>query len=216
MHGRTGSTSWVTASARIASGNQGRWFTGASPSKKSVQRLKDKLGAILVPGNKGPWEEVRGTLNRLLRGWCGYFSPGSHYATDRAIEAHLYDRVRNFLVRRHKMPTRGIGLPAHKASPIELSAEHERELNALVPGAFNATKTGGTGADHFAGRNRPWSRRDGPATGDLAQDGKSLATPLAGCGGIRRRGGAFERRAALRCAGDVHARGDLPDHGPGL
>jgi RNA-directed DNA polymerase len=85
----------------------GRWFTGASPSKKSVQRLKDRVSAILVPGNMGPWEEVCDTLNRLLRGWCGYFSPGSHYATDRVIETHLYDRVRNFLVRRHKLPTRG-------------------------------------------------------------------------------------------------------------
>jgi hypothetical protein len=28
-------------------------FVGARPSKKSVQRLKDKVGAILVPGNKG-------------------------------------------------------------------------------------------------------------------------------------------------------------------
>src|SRR5450432_1850524 len=88
---------------------EGRWFTGASPSKKSVQRLKDKLGAILVPGNKGAWDEVRGRLNRLLRGWCGYFSPGTHYTTDRVIEEHLYDRVRNFLVRRHKMPPRSIG-----------------------------------------------------------------------------------------------------------
>jgi RNA-directed DNA polymerase len=88
---------------------QGRWFVGASPSSKSVRRLKDKLGAILVPGNKGPWDEVCGTLNRLLRGWCGYFSPGIHYVTDRVIEAHLYDRVRNFLVRRHKMPPRSIG-----------------------------------------------------------------------------------------------------------
>jgi RNA-directed DNA polymerase len=26
----------------------GRWFTGASPSKESVQRLKEKVGAILV------------------------------------------------------------------------------------------------------------------------------------------------------------------------
>lgn len=87
----------------------GRWFIGASPSKKSVQRLNDKVGSILVPGNMGRWEEVRDTLNRLLRGWCGYFSPGSHYVADRAIEAHLYDRVRNFLVRRHKMPARSIG-----------------------------------------------------------------------------------------------------------
>jgi RNA-directed DNA polymerase len=85
----------------------GRMFIGASPSKKSVQRLKDKVGAILVPGNKGTWEEVRDTLNRLLRGWGGYFSPGSHYVPDRVIEAHVYDRVRNFLARRRKLPTRG-------------------------------------------------------------------------------------------------------------
>jgi RNA-directed DNA polymerase len=88
---------------------QGRWFTGASPSNKSVQRLNSKVSAILAPGNKGPWDAVRGTLNRLLRGWCGYFSPGTHYVTDRAIESHLYDRVRNFLVRRRKMPARSIG-----------------------------------------------------------------------------------------------------------
>jgi RNA-directed DNA polymerase len=39
---------------------QGRWFMGASPPAKSppaksVQRLKDKVGAVLVPGKKGPW-----------------------------------------------------------------------------------------------------------------------------------------------------------------
>jgi RNA-directed DNA polymerase len=48
----------------------------------------------------GTWEGVCDTLNRLVRGRCGYFSPGSHYATDRAIEAHLYDHVPNFLARR--------------------------------------------------------------------------------------------------------------------
>src|SRR5487761_2581664 len=85
----------------------GRWFIGASPSKKSVQRLKDKVSAMLVPGNMGEWTEVRDRLNRLLRGWSGYFSPGSHYTADRAVEAHLYDRVRNFLARRHKLSTRG-------------------------------------------------------------------------------------------------------------
>src|ERR1700677_3272345 len=88
---------------------QGRWFIGARPSNKSVQRLNGKVSAILVPGNKGPWDDVRRALNRLLRGWCGYFSPGTHYVTDRAIESHLYDRIRNFLVRRHKMPARSIG-----------------------------------------------------------------------------------------------------------
>jgi RNA-directed DNA polymerase len=87
----------------------GKRFQGASPSAKSVQRLKDKVSAILVPGNMGRWDEVRTQLTRLLRGWCGYFSPGSHYATDRALECYIYDRVRGFLVRRHKMPSRSIG-----------------------------------------------------------------------------------------------------------
>ena len=31
----------------------GHWYLGASPSKKSVQRLKTKVGELLVPGNKG-------------------------------------------------------------------------------------------------------------------------------------------------------------------
>ena len=93
-----------------------------------MQRLKDKLGAILVPGNKGPWPEVRGTLNRLSRGWCGYFSPGTHYVTDRVIEAHLYDRVRNFLVRRHKMPSRSIGPFSMEAVFADLGMPRLRHL----------------------------------------------------------------------------------------
>ncbi len=106
---------------------QGRWFTGASPSDKSVQRLKDTVGDIL-PGNKGPWAEVCGTLNRALPGWCGYFSPGTYYVTDRVLEAHLYDRVRNFLVRRHKMPSRSIGPFSMEAVFGDLGMPRPRHL----------------------------------------------------------------------------------------
>ena len=52
----------------------GRWYLGASPSKKSVQRIKTKIGVLLTPGNKGAWPEVRMRLNRLLGGWSAYFS----------------------------------------------------------------------------------------------------------------------------------------------
>src|SRR5712691_389679 len=47
----------------------GKWYLSASPSKKSVQRLKTKVGNLLVPGNNDPWPEVRDTLNRSLLGW---------------------------------------------------------------------------------------------------------------------------------------------------
>jgi len=42
----------------------GLWYLSASPSKKSMQRFKMKVGNLLVPGNNDPWPEVRDTLNR--------------------------------------------------------------------------------------------------------------------------------------------------------
>ena len=97
-------------------------------------RLKDKVGAMLVPGNKRRWDEVRDALNRTLRGWAGYFSPGSHYASDKTIESHFYYRVRNFLVRRHKMLPRRIGPFSKDAVFGELGVmrmRHGRRAGAL-------------------------------------------------------------------------------------
>ena len=85
----------------------GRWYLGASPSRKSVQRIKDKVAAVLVPGNKNAWPVVRGQLNRLLRGWSNYFSHGTRMQAYRAVEHHVYDHVRDFLVKRHKVESRG-------------------------------------------------------------------------------------------------------------
>ena len=85
----------------------GKRYLGYSPSKKSIGRIKDKVGDLLVPGNLGAWTDVRDRLNRLLRGWMGYFSHGTLSAAYRDVEGHVYDRVRNFHRRRHKVPTRG-------------------------------------------------------------------------------------------------------------
>ena len=85
----------------------GHWYLGASPSPKSVARLKDKVGTLLVPGNKGAWPEVRDRLNRLLRGWTAYFGHGTRMPAYRAIDNYVSERVRNFLVKRHKVAGRG-------------------------------------------------------------------------------------------------------------
>jgi len=55
----------------------GKWYLSASPSKKSLQRLKTKVGNLLVAGNNDPWPEVRDTLNRFLLGWSNYFYHGT-------------------------------------------------------------------------------------------------------------------------------------------
>jgi RNA-directed DNA polymerase len=85
----------------------GHWYLGASPSTKSVLRLKAKVSDILVPGNMGTWPEVRDRLNRLLRGWSTYFGYGTRLPAYRAVDNHVYHRVRHFLVRRHKVPSHG-------------------------------------------------------------------------------------------------------------
>jgi RNA-directed DNA polymerase len=86
----------------------GHWYLGASPSQTSVLRLKAKVSDLLVPSNVGPWPEVRDRLNRLLGGWAAYFGYGTRLMAYRAIDNHVYDRVRRFLVRRHKVPSHGI------------------------------------------------------------------------------------------------------------
>ncbi|MCK5090156.1 MAG: group II intron reverse transcriptase/maturase, partial [Hyphomicrobiaceae bacterium] len=88
-------------------GANGKWYLGASPSKKSVQRFKTKVRKLLVPGNHDPWPEVGDRLNRSLRGWSGYFSYGTYRRVHRGVDRYVYERVRDFLVRRHKVAGRG-------------------------------------------------------------------------------------------------------------
>jgi len=85
----------------------GNWYLGASPSKKSVQRLKTRIGDLLVPSNIDPWPEVCDKLNRSLRGWSNYFGYGSRSKAYRSVDQYVFERVRRFLVRRHKVQGRG-------------------------------------------------------------------------------------------------------------
>ncbi|WP_307437198.1 group II intron reverse transcriptase/maturase [Labrys monachus] len=85
----------------------GQRYSGASPSRKSVKRIKTKIGDLLVPGNKGAWPDVRDRLNGLLTGWSAYFGYGTRAAAYRAIDRHICDRVRRFLAKRHKEGGRG-------------------------------------------------------------------------------------------------------------
>jgi RNA-directed DNA polymerase len=85
----------------------GQRYQGASPSRKSVKRIKTKIGDLLVPGNKGSWPQVRNRLNGLLAGWSAYFSYGTKASTYRAVDRYVCDRVRRFLAKRHKENGRG-------------------------------------------------------------------------------------------------------------
>ena len=112
--GFVGLTSANRPSCGQGSGVRGRRFhghlcrapLGTSPSKKSVQRLKTTVGNLLVPGNNAPWQEVRDTLNRSLRGWSNYFCYGTRRSAFRSVDRYTYERVRDFLAKRHKVAGR--------------------------------------------------------------------------------------------------------------
>ena len=85
----------------------GKPYLGASPSPKSVARLKQNVRDHLGASHCRPWPDIRDGLNAILRGWGGYFCYGTRWKAHRALDAHVVQNVRGFLVRRHKVPTRG-------------------------------------------------------------------------------------------------------------
>jgi len=88
----------------------GRRYLGAAPSARSVARVKRKLHEVLTPWNVGPWPEVADRVNRIVVGWSNYFRHGTLKAAYRAVDNQLYDRVRHFLRRRHKIKSSGTTL----------------------------------------------------------------------------------------------------------
>jgi RNA-directed DNA polymerase len=102
----------------------GHWYLGASPSKKAVARIKEKVGQLLVPSNTGTWGEARDRLNQILRGWSAYFSYGTRAAAYEAVDNYVYESVRHFLRRRHQVPSRGTNRFSIQAVFGELGVLH--------------------------------------------------------------------------------------------
>jgi RNA-directed DNA polymerase len=82
-------------------------YNGARPSKKAVASIKENIRRRLRPGNQAPWEDVVRSVNRTVRGWAAYFSYGSTAKARHAVQLHLYQTVRRFLWRRHKVAGSG-------------------------------------------------------------------------------------------------------------
>ena len=85
----------------------GRKYLGASPSKKSVTRLKTRISSMLHRGTNVPWGDICKTLNRVLNGWSRYFDYGSCTPAYCAIDHHVAARTRHLLVKRHKVSSQG-------------------------------------------------------------------------------------------------------------
>lgn len=86
----------------------GKPYLGVRPSPTRLARLREKIRELTRPATlRQSAEELIGALNRVLRGWAQYFSYGTLSKAYRAVDAHVVQRVRHWLVRKHKTPTRG-------------------------------------------------------------------------------------------------------------
>lgn len=90
---------------RSRKGNGG--YLACHPSKKSVERLKEKLRKRTPRGHNKPWDEVVTHLNQILTGWKNYFRLGYCRPTYRLLDKFVSNRARILLRRRHKVSTRG-------------------------------------------------------------------------------------------------------------
>ena len=68
-------------------------------SDRSVKAMQRQVEAQI--------EEAVVPLVDLLRGWTAYFHHGTRLMAYRAADHYVYDRVRAFLVKRHKVSSRG-------------------------------------------------------------------------------------------------------------
>lgn len=75
------------------------------PSKKAVERVRDKIRAILRWSNRPLWEYVR-DLNRLLRGWRQYFGQGYPRNVFRGVNYFILGRVCRMLRRKSQRASR--------------------------------------------------------------------------------------------------------------
>jgi RNA-directed DNA polymerase len=86
----------------------GSAYIGTYPAKKKVRKLCESMGEMT--DRKSLWqdpEELVGKLNRRLRGWKNYFCLGPVSKAYRAVDAHVTNRLRQWLRKKHKQPGRG-------------------------------------------------------------------------------------------------------------
>jgi len=93
---------------RCYSPRTGRCYIGTRPSKKRVQRICAAVSEMT--SRRWLWkdahEQVR-ELNLMLRGWVNYFNLGPVTKAYRAIDAHVRQRLRRWLCRKHKIDSSG-------------------------------------------------------------------------------------------------------------
>ena len=87
--------------------HSGKHYPHVEPSKRSVQRIKDRTKQLTDRRRTPvPLPRIIGELNRTLRGWSNYFHHRNCSGVFSEVKMHVEERVRTQLRRRHKLISR--------------------------------------------------------------------------------------------------------------
>jgi RNA-directed DNA polymerase len=85
---------------------RGHRYLNVCPSAKSLNRIREKLHALLAANPVTPIPTLIVRVNRLLRGWKQYFSPGYPRMAFRAVNHYVERSLTRHLKRRSQRPFR--------------------------------------------------------------------------------------------------------------
>lgn len=109
----------------------GRPYIGVCPSTKSVVRFKNMIRKMTGPWtNRESAEERVGAINHRIGYWVNYFNYGTRWKMFNKLDVFIHQRVRRWLVRKHKIGTRG-----ERRYPIEYLRDvlGLRDMIAVIP-----------------------------------------------------------------------------------
>jgi group II intron reverse transcriptase/maturase len=86
----------------------GKPYLGTAPSKRAIQRVMRRIHDETARRWLGKTIESRiGEVNRVLRGWCGYFNQGPVRDAYEKLAWYTQRRLQRWLARKHKKPGSG-------------------------------------------------------------------------------------------------------------
>ena len=101
----------------------GKRYPHVEPSKRSVQRIKDRTKALTDRRRTlVPMPQIISELNRTLRGWSNYFHHRNCSEVMSKVKMHVEERVRTHLRRRHKLTNRAQAY--HRFPPRVIYGRH--------------------------------------------------------------------------------------------